>query len=153
VQRRQTALDNIAGVARKLTAKVAQKKKKRPRVPPQKYSPLTILSVLSCILTIGLLVTAIVIKDGTACVALGTISVVSSIVGYASWWTPVLMDRRFVSKVPDGDVIIRTREGAFLLVKCNEYVSRELYTGTEECKYYVQTQRSYFPFFLPSDFV
>lgn len=33
--------------------------------------------------------------------------------------------------------MIRTREGAFLLVKCTEEVARELYSGTEECHYHV----------------
>jgi len=32
---------------------------------------------------------------------------------------------------------VRTREGAFIVVKCNEAVTRELYTGTEECTYTV----------------
>jgi len=68
------------------------------------------------------------------------ISLASSIVGYASWWSPELMNRNFPSKVPPGDMIIRTREGAFLLVRCNENVARELYIGTEECVYKVQTQ-------------
>lgn len=37
--------------------------------------------------------------------------------------------------------MIRTREGAFLLVICDENVARELYFGTEECKYKVETQK------------
>lgn len=36
--------------------------------------------------------------------------------------------------------MIRTREGAFLLVICDENVARELYFGTEECRYKVPTQ-------------
>jgi len=115
--------------------------KKKPRVPPQTLSPLNIISLLSFMWTIGLIIWARYLLDGTAIVALATISCASSIVGYASWWSPVLMKRTFKSKVPAGDVIIRTREGAFLLVKCNEDVARELYTGTEECQYYVGTQQ------------
>jgi hypothetical protein len=115
--------------------------KKKPRVPPQTLSPLNIISLLSFMWTIGLIIWARYQRDGTAIVALATISCASSIVGYASWWSPVLMKRTFKSKVPAGDVIIRTREGAFLLVKCNEDVARELYTGTEECQYYVGTQQ------------
>lgn len=115
--------------------------KEKPRVPPKPFSPLNILSVLSFLLTIGLVIWARYLQDGTAIVALVTISCASSIVGYASWWSPVLMKRTFKSKVPAGDVIIRTREGAFLLVKCDEDVARELYTGTEECQYYVKTQQ------------
>ena len=58
---------------------------KKPSVPPQTYSPLTLLSWFSFAVTVGLFITAAVLSDGTACVALGTMSLVSSIVGYASW--------------------------------------------------------------------
>ncbi|TAQ88031.1 hypothetical protein B7494_g3641 [Chlorociboria aeruginascens] len=114
--------------------------KPKPRVPVRPFSPLNVLSVLSCCLTVGLFIWAVLIKDGTACLALATISLASSIVGYASWWTPALTVRNFQSRVPGGDVVIRTREGAFIVVKCNEEVARELYTGTEECIYYVKTE-------------
>lgn len=114
--------------------------KKKPRIPPQTLSPLNILNIGSCLLTVGVFIAAAVIGDGTACLALVTISMVSSIVGYASWWSPVLTPRTFQSKVPSGDIAIRTREGAFLLVRCNENVARELYVGTEECSYHVKTQ-------------
>ena len=124
---------------RQLTRAISAEQKQKPRVPPHPWSPLHLLSVGSCLLTIGLLIMAIIIKDGTACVALGTISLCSSIVGYASLWSPLLELRLFRSKVPPGDVAIRTREGAFLVVKCNEVVARELYVGTEECNYRVET--------------
>ena len=114
--------------------------KPRPRIPSRTFSPLNVLSIGSFFLTLGLLIWAGMIGDGTAMVALGTISLASSIVGYASWWSPVLKERNFNYKVPPGDVVIRTREGAFLVVKCNEDIARELYTGTEECMYYVKTQ-------------
>ncbi|TVY40031.1 hypothetical protein LOCC1_G007303 [Lachnellula occidentalis] len=111
-----------------------------PHIPTRTYSPLSVLSVVSCLLTVGLLIWAFLIPDGTAVLALGTISLASSIVGYASWWSPVLTKRNFSAIVPPGDVVIRTREGAFILVQCNENVARELYTGTEECDYNVSTQ-------------
>jgi hypothetical protein len=131
IRRRTTFRD----IAKKVTASSV-----KPRVPPKTLSPLNVLSVVSCVVTLGLMGTAAALGDGTACLSLGTMSIVSSIVGYASWWQPVLMKRTFSSKVPPGDVILRTREGAFLLVICNEDVARELYFGTEECKYEVQTQ-------------
>lgn len=110
----------------------------RTYIPSRRFSPLNILSVLSCLLTIGILVWAALIKDGTAVTAIGTISLATSVVGYASWWSPVLTQRTSHATVPPGDVVIRTREGAFLLVRCDENVARELYTGTEECRYYVE---------------
>ncbi|KAK0629111.1 hypothetical protein B0T17DRAFT_614934 [Bombardia bombarda] len=107
----------------------------RYTVPPLYYSPIHILSILSFLLTIGLLVAAGIWGDGTAILAIGLISLASSVVGYASWWKPLLMTRRTTNRVPPGDVVIRTREGAFIIVKCTEEVARELYSGTEECQY------------------
>lgn len=109
-----------------------------PHVPASTFSPLNVLNVLSFLLTIGLLIWALLIQDGVACLALFTISMASSIVGLASKWTPTLMERTSKTKdVPPGDVVIRTREGAIVVVKCDEEIARELYNGTEECEYFV----------------
>ncbi|OTB09467.1 hypothetical protein M426DRAFT_50448 [Hypoxylon sp. CI-4A] len=109
----------------------------RPAIPATLYSPLHILSVFSILLTCGIIGLAARYQDGTAIIAVTLISFASSVVGWASWWKPLLMNRRHTNIVPAGDVIIRTREGAFLLVKCTEEVARELYSGTEECQYHV----------------
>ncbi|KAI1801304.1 hypothetical protein F4811DRAFT_535076 [Daldinia bambusicola] len=111
--------------------------KKRPAIPATLYSPVHILSFFSLLLTCGIIALAAVLEDGTAILAVTLISFASSIVGWASWWRPILMNRSHTNTVPDGDVIIRTREGAFLLIKCTEEVARELYSGTEECEYHV----------------
>ncbi|CAG8976139.1 hypothetical protein HYALB_00002420 [Hymenoscyphus albidus] len=110
-----------------------------PHIPTRTFSPLNILSIASCLLTIGLLILAALIRDGTACIALTTISLSTSTISYASWWTPILKRRPFHGYVPAGDVAIRTREGAILIIHCNENIARELYTGTEECHYAVST--------------
>lgn len=78
---------------------------RKPIVPPSKYSPLTLLTWFSFVVTLALFASAIYLRDATACVALGTISMVSSITGYASWWEPRLRKRLFNSKVPPGDVV------------------------------------------------
>ncbi|KAF7561569.1 hypothetical protein G7046_g2567 [Stylonectria norvegica] len=109
----------------------------RPAVPAKLFSPIHILSVFSCILSIAMIITGIIWKDGAAILAISLISFASTIVGYASFWHPILMNRKHTNEVPKGDVMIRTREGAFILIKCTEEVARELYSGTEECKYYV----------------
>lgn len=107
----------------------------RYTVPPAYYSPVHILSVVSFLLTIGIVIAAIFWNDGTAILAICLISLASSVVCYASLWRPILMNRRTTNKVPRGDVVIRTRVGAFILIKCTEEVARELYSGTEECRY------------------
>ena len=109
----------------------------RPSVPAKLFSPIHILAVFSCMLSIAIVIAAVKWQDGTAILAITLLSVVSSIVGYASFWHPILMNRKHTNEVPQGDVMIRTREGAFVLVKCTEEVARELYSGTEECQYYV----------------
>ncbi|KAF2962659.1 hypothetical protein GQX73_g10914 [Xylaria multiplex] len=113
---------------------------KRPAIPATLYSPIHILEVFSVVLTFAIIAFAAVQKDGTAIIAVTLMASASSIVGWASWWRPILMNRAHTNKVPAGDVIIRTREGAFLLIKCTEEVARELYSGTEECEYHVSGQ-------------
>ncbi|KAG5974442.1 hypothetical protein E4U58_003058 [Claviceps cyperi] len=109
----------------------------RPAVPAKLFSPVHILSIFSCLLSIAILSTAVLRRDGTAILAISLLSLASTVVGYASFWRPILMKRKHTNQVPRGDVLIRTREGAFVLVHCSEEVARELYSGTEECEYYV----------------
>ncbi|KAI1504762.1 hypothetical protein F5X99DRAFT_370907 [Biscogniauxia marginata] len=113
---------------------------KRPAIPATLYSPIHILEIFSVILTFSIIGFAAYYKDGTAILAVSLVSLASSVVGWASWWRPILMNRSHTNKVPEGDVIIRTREGGFLLVRCTEEVARELYSGTEECEYRVSGQ-------------
>ncbi|KPM45014.1 hypothetical protein AK830_g1507 [Neonectria ditissima] len=115
-----------------------------PAVPAKLFSPIHILSVLSLFLSIGLIVSAVIWEDGAAILAVSLMSLASTVVGYASLWHPILMNRKHTNEVPKGDVMIRTREGAFILIQCTEEVARELYSGTEECKYHVgnRTYRS-----------
>ncbi|KAI2628730.1 hypothetical protein GGR54DRAFT_360575 [Hypoxylon sp. NC1633] len=113
---------------------------RRPAIPATLYSPVHVLSVFSVMLTFSLIGFAARYQDGTAILAVSLVSFASSVVGWASWWKPILMKRSHTNTVPEGDVIIRTREGAFLLIKCTEEVARELYSGTEECEYHVSGQ-------------
>ncbi|KAI0878636.1 hypothetical protein GGS24DRAFT_442481 [Hypoxylon argillaceum] len=112
----------------------------RPAIPATLYSPMHILEAFSALLTFAIIVFAAIEKDGTAILAVTLMGLASSVVGWASWWRPILMNRSHTNKVPAGDVIIRTREGAFLLIRCTEEVARELYSGTEECEYHVSGQ-------------
>lgn len=127
--------------AKKMQDKLANPKSANdtspPAVPPKLWSPIHILSVLSLFLSIAIFVCAVIWKDGAAILAISLISLASSGVGYASFWAPLLMNRKSQNEVPKGDVMIHTREGASILIRCTEEVARELYSGTEECKYNV----------------
>ncbi|KAK3401963.1 hypothetical protein B0T20DRAFT_450874 [Sordaria brevicollis] len=115
--------------------RVASSPNARYTVPPALDSPMHVINIFSFFLTVAILVTSAYWHDGAAVVAIVTISIAATVMGYASWWYPLLMARQANAKVPPGDVVIRTREGAFLVVKCTEEVARELYQGTEECCY------------------
>ncbi|KAK3342811.1 hypothetical protein B0H65DRAFT_230907 [Neurospora tetraspora] len=115
--------------------RVASSPNARYTVPPALDSPMHVINVFSFLITVAILIISAYWNDGAAVTAIVTISVAASVMGYASWWYPLLMARQANAKVPPGDVVIRTREGAFLVVKCTEEVARELYQGTEECRY------------------
>jgi hypothetical protein len=51
-----------------------------------------------------------------------------------------IMDIVVVALVLEGDIIIRTRDGAFIIVHCSEEIARELFIGPEECDYLVNDQ-------------
>lgn len=134
IHRRRTAKE-------KLTAFVANptlKPRTRPAVPPALTSPIHLLTVFSFALTLVIFGLTAYWRDGNAFIAIFIISLQASLVGYASWWRPTLMVRPpHQGPVPAADMMIRTREASFILIKCNDDVARELYTGAEECEYYV----------------
>lgn len=103
------------------------------------YSPLHILTVVSFLITIGLFIAGALWRDGTALLAVGLASITTTTISYAARWKPFMTGRATsgAEALPPGDIIIRTREGAFLLIKCTEQVARELYSGVDECRYVV----------------
>lgn len=106
-------------------------------VPMYLLCPLNIVTACSILMTSGLIVWAACIRDGPAFVALVAISISTSLACLSSQWRPELTRRPTMVKVPPGDVIIKTRGAAFVVVKCTEEITRELYGGTEKCNYVI----------------
>lgn len=109
-------------------------------MPPCRSSPINLLTAASFVLTLGAFIWAIVIEDGAAVLALIAMCSASTLIGIASYWRPRLAARPTESSVPEGNLVIRTREGAFVIIQCSEEVARELYIGPEECNYLVNDQ-------------
>ena len=86
-------------------------------------------------MSICLLVFAVIRSDGFALIATLLLSLLSSIIGIGSQWSPQLMARKQTRRVPDDFHIIQYPHGAFLVVKCDEDVRRELYWHPEKCNY------------------
>jgi hypothetical protein len=99
------------------------------------FAPLNIITIISFLATLLLIVWSCLIHDAVAAIALGLMALTSFLAGWGLWWDPELSIRPTNASVVEGDVVIRTREGAFLVVHCREEIARELYTGTEEAKY------------------
>ncbi|KAI9924221.1 hypothetical protein MW887_007171 [Aspergillus wentii] len=115
--------------------------KKSEIVIDQPFHPfgwMTLTTTISVLMTIGLFIWAACIHDGVALIAIATMSMSTSLGCLSNRWVPVLQARAIKSKVPPGDVVIRTRQGAFVVVHCDEEITRELYVAPDTCKYYLE---------------
>lgn len=111
----------------------------QPQVTARTRSPLTLLSILGCVMSLALLVLSIVEKDGMALLATILLSLLATVIGIGSRWSLRLRKRTATRDVLDSDVVIAYPKGSFLIVKCSEEIQRELYFGQEECHYQVST--------------
>lgn len=94
-QPREKSVDPISETFTALT-------EERPVITTKWSSPTSVISVASFVLTGGFIGMMVYWKDGVALLAVGTVSLATSIVGYASWWRPVLMVRARRDKVTAG---------------------------------------------------
>ncbi|KAL9085341.1 MAG: hypothetical protein Q9165_007632 [Trypethelium subeluteriae] len=114
--------------------------KKIPDAPPVKAKtrgPLTVVLLLGCAFSVGLLTLSIVKEDAMSVLATLLLSILSSILGIGNKWTLQLVSRKFSGAAPPGDLVIRYPKGSFHVVKCSEDVARELYFAPEEIQYQV----------------
>jgi len=114
----------------------------RTLLESKRYNPVEILTVVSFLWTVWIFIWAFLIQDGAAALAIGLLSLTSSLTGLARWWEPTL-DRRFTKDiVPPGDLVLKTRSGAFVVVHCHENIARELYMGPDRCKYHFKEKHA-----------
>lgn len=105
-------------------------------IPLHTFCALNLLTMASILMTFALFIWAGVQHNAVALLGLGTMSMSTSTACLSAMWRPKLTIREIKSdKIPPGDIVIRTRSGAFVSVKCTEEVARELYAGTEVCDY------------------
>ena len=104
-------------------------------VTNRRLAPLNLLAIASCLLSIGLMVWSILLRDGVALIGILLMSFASSALGYASYWWPKLPVRNAKRRDFPDDTVICTRWGAFIVVRCRAAIARELYWRSEECQY------------------
>ena len=86
-------------------------------------------------MSIALLALSIARNDGFAMLATILLSLLSTLISFGSGWDLTLMQRKQNRRVPRDNIIIKYPHGAFLVVKCDENIARELYWHPDECKY------------------
>lgn len=106
-------------------------------VKNRRASPQSLLAVFGCIQSALLLALAVVYRDGMAILAVGLLSLLSTLVGVGNKWRLRLHKRNLQGPVPKGDVVIRYPKGNFLIIQCTEEVARELYFAPEAIHYLV----------------
>ncbi|PLB40419.1 MGMT family protein [Aspergillus candidus] len=104
-------------------------------VPLKRACALNLVIIASVLMTAGLFAWAGSIGDGVAMIAIATMSLSTSLACLSSSWKPVLSARPTSAEVPPGDIVISTRNRAMVVVHCTEEITRELYSGTENCRY------------------
>lgn len=105
------------------------------KVSAATWGPLAWLSLLGTAMSISLLAIAIARNDGFAMLATILLSLLSTLISFGSGWDLTLMQRKQNRRVPRDNIIIKYPHGAFLVVKCDENIARELYWHPDECKY------------------
>ncbi|KAF2224904.1 hypothetical protein BDZ85DRAFT_233119 [Elsinoe ampelina] len=115
----------------------------RDRLEARDFCPLNIITIASCLLSVGLFVWALILSDGVAAVGVTTLSLASSATGLSLKWKPVLATRKSDNQdVPRGDVILKLRDAAFVVVHCSENITREIYIGSDSVEYYFSSRAS-----------
>ncbi|KAL4893390.1 hypothetical protein BDV59DRAFT_193215 [Aspergillus ambiguus] len=109
--------------------------KKDVFIPVKTLSMLNAVTVFSIIMTIGLFILAGISYDGVALIGLVSMSLSTSAACLSAQWRPKLNTRPNRTDVPPGDVAIKTRGGAIIIVQCQEEITRELYLGMDTCQY------------------
>lgn len=99
------------------------------------FGPLAVVELLGAAMSLTLLVLSITRNDGFAMLTTILLSLLSSMIGVGSRWSLELMQRKASRRVPRDNVVIKYPNGAFLVVKCDENIARELYWHPEECIY------------------
>ena len=109
---------------------------KNSGVSAKPYGPLVWLNLFGSAVSIFLLVLAIIRKDGFALLATILLSMLSTMIGLGGQWSLTLMPRSVNRpNIPSGDVVIMSPRAAFVIVKCDENIARELYWHPEKCVY------------------
>ena len=121
-----------------------QKDSPKPNIKPYIWGPVSWVTALGFSFSVILLLISAVYGDGMSFCATISLSLLSSLAGWANRCKLKLPKRENKKNtVPLGDTVIRYPNGSFLVVKCVENVARELFFAPEELQYDVSNETHY----------
>lgn len=107
-------------------------------VQPSYLGALNAIAISSSLISLGLLIWSIIIKDGVALVGILIMSLATPVLCLGGKWSYTELASTTLAKdAPPGDVVIRARNGAFIIVHCSELLSRGLYFAPNDRKFFV----------------
>ncbi|PPJ59752.1 hypothetical protein CBER1_09507 [Cercospora berteroae] len=130
-----TGLNRRAYNVRELAIMMHQSERVTPWIRPLWTSPTNIVAVLSCAISIGLLIWAALLRDGVAIIGITVMSGTAPVLCAGARYSLRLPKDRPHSK--RGDVVYRTRDGTFTVVHCGVTVAQLLYFEPETPEYYM----------------
>jgi hypothetical protein len=104
----------------------------------KKFGPLNLIAVASSLASLGLLIWAILIKDGVATIGIVIMSLAAPCLCIGTKWSLSLPYREPHRSFPE-DVVFRNREGTFTIVHCTESIARAIYFAPERPVYTVKS--------------
>lgn len=101
------------------------------------------VTLAGCASSIGLLVASVVLNDGMSLLATILLSALSSLTGIGNKWDLGEPEEEPARDIPRSDLVIRYPNGSFLVVKCDEITSRELFFTRKDVSYKLRRRGFY----------
>lgn len=131
-------LEDRAYVVRRLELRPRKHDHSEIQIPRILWSPVNMITIASCIISVALFFFAGWMRDGVGALAIAVMSITTTLICAANHWKPRLPNRsapRSSDDLPKGDVVIRSEQGSFLVVHCEDTIARKLYFNQEDCEY------------------
>jgi hypothetical protein len=114
---------------------------KRNPLRPRLFSPMNIIAVLSCAMSLGLAAWALVLGDAVALTGILVMSFTTPLLCAGMRWRPRLIKapRMESDPVPRGTVVMKSSNECFTVVTCDDHIARLLYFHPEYIDYAVSS--------------
>jgi len=109
-------------------------------IRPKLFSPMNMIAIFSCALSLGLAAWAVVLGDAVALTGILVMSFTTPLLCVGMRWRPAFptLIQRYAGS-PPGTVVIKSPNGCFTVVECDEEVAHLLYFHPDNIDYAVSS--------------